>query len=71
MISSHYKQISMEDGGVDRNVIDCWQHQLSQMADFPPLLTSLVFDLTLVTQPMLQCRLNSTKLTSMNFYIQI
>ena len=32
----------MEDGGVDRTVINCWQHQ---MADFPPLLTILVFDL--------------------------
>ena len=35
----------MEDGGVDRTVIDCWQHQFGQMADFPPLLTILVFDL--------------------------
>ena len=35
----------MEDGGVDRTVIDGWQHQLSQMADIPPLLTILVFDL--------------------------
>jgi hypothetical protein len=24
---SNYKQISMEDGGVDRIVIDCWQQQ--------------------------------------------
>ena len=29
----------MEDGGVDRTVIDCQQNQLGQMADFPPLLT--------------------------------
>ena len=36
---------SMEDGGVDRTVIDCWQHHLGQMADFPPLLTISVFDL--------------------------
>ena len=35
----------MEGGDVDRTVIDCWQHQLSQMADFPPLLTISVFDL--------------------------
>ena len=42
---NHYKQISMENGGVDRTVIDGWQHQLSQMADFPLLLTSFVFDL--------------------------
>ena len=36
---------SIEDGGVDRTVIDCWQNQLGQMADFPPLLTFLIFDL--------------------------
>ena len=30
---------SMEDGGVDRTVIDCRQNHLGQMADFPPLLT--------------------------------
>ena len=35
----------MEDGGVDRTVIDCRQNQLGQMADFPPLLTFLTFDL--------------------------
>ena len=34
-----YKRI--DDGGVDRTVIDCWQNQLRQMADFPPLLTFL------------------------------
>ena len=27
----------MEDGGVDRTVIGCWQNQLGKMADFPPL----------------------------------
>ena len=32
----------MEDGGVDRTVINCLQYQLGQMADFPPLLTILV-----------------------------
>ena len=31
----------MEDGGVDRTVIDCQQNQLGQIADFPPLLTFL------------------------------
>ena len=30
---------TMEDGGEDRTVIDCWQNQLGQMADFFPLLT--------------------------------
>ena len=35
----------MEDGGVDKTVIDCQQNQLGQMADFPPLLTFLIFDL--------------------------
>ena len=34
----------MEDGGLDRTIIDR-QHQLGQMTDFPPLLTILVFDL--------------------------
>ena len=29
----------MDDGGVDRTVIDYWQNQLGQMADLPPLLT--------------------------------
>ena len=37
--------LNMEDGGVDRTVIDCWQKQLGQMADFPPLLTFSIFDL--------------------------
>ena len=35
----------MEDGGVDRTVIDCRQNQLGQMADCPPVLTFLIFDL--------------------------
>ena len=35
----------MKDGGVNKTVIDCWQNQLGQMADFPPLLTFLIFDL--------------------------
>ena len=30
---------NMDDGGVDRTVIDCPQNQLGQMADFPPLIT--------------------------------
>ena len=41
----------MEDGGVDRTVIDCWQHQLGQMADIPSLLTILVFDLKKLDAP--------------------
>ena len=32
----------MEDKGVDATVIESRQHQLGQMADFPPLLTILV-----------------------------
>ena len=36
---------SMEDGGVDRTVIDYWPNQLGQMADIPPLLTFKFFDL--------------------------
>ena len=35
----------MEDGRVDTTVIDSRQHKMSQMADFPPLLASSVFDL--------------------------
>jgi hypothetical protein len=35
----------MEDGGVDRTVIDCLKHQWGKIADFPPLLAFLVFDL--------------------------
>ena len=38
----------MEDGGVDRTVIDCQQNQLGQMADFPPHLTFLIFDLSYI-----------------------
>jgi hypothetical protein len=35
----------MKDGGVDGTVIDCRQKQLGQVADLPPLLTFLTFDL--------------------------
>ena len=31
--------VNMDDGGVDKPVIDSRQNQLGQMADFPPLLT--------------------------------
>ena len=34
----------MEDGGVDSTVIESQQHKIGQMADFPPLLASSVFD---------------------------
>ena len=44
----------MEDGDVDRTVLDCWQHQLGQMADFPPLLTLLVFDLLRLDAPQIK-----------------
>ena len=33
----------MEDGGIDRTVIDCWQHQMGQIANFSPLLTYFYF----------------------------
>ena len=42
---SNFCLLPMENGGVDRTVIDCRQNQLGQMADFPPLLTFLIFDL--------------------------
>ena len=35
----------MEDGGVDTTVIGSWQHKMGKMADFPPVLTSSIFDL--------------------------
>ena len=35
----------MEDGGVDRPVINCRQAQLDRMVDIPPLLTFQIFDL--------------------------
>ena len=41
----------MEDGGVDRTVIDCRQNQLGKMADFPSLLTFLIFDLKKLDVP--------------------
>ena len=50
-ISSVFKRLFdfytlfMEDGGVDRTVIDCWQNQLGQMADFPHFKTFNIFDL--------------------------
>ena len=44
----------MEDGGVDRTVIDCWQHRLGQTADFSPLLTFLVFDLYKLNVPQIK-----------------
>ena len=34
---------TMEDGGVDRNAIDCRQSQLGQMAEFSCLLTFFYF----------------------------
>ena len=40
-----FSLIIMEDGGLDTTVIDSWQHKMGQMADFPPLLGSSVFDL--------------------------
>ena len=45
--------LSMEDGGVDRTVIDCQQNQLGQIADFPPLLTILLlkFDVPQIKSP--------------------
>ena len=36
--------LTMEDGGVDRTVIDCWQNQMGPIANFPPLLTFSIFD---------------------------
>ena len=44
----------MEGGGVDRTAIDCRQHQLVQMVDFPPLLTLLVFDLLRLDAPQIK-----------------
>ena len=33
----------MEDGGVDKTIIDCQQNQLSQMVDIPPLYFVLTY----------------------------
>ena len=45
-VHSAYSRITiMEDGGIDRTVINCQQNQLGQMPDFSPLLTFLIFDL--------------------------
>jgi hypothetical protein len=59
MVSIRYRTQSedpayMEDGGVDRTIIDCRQHQLGQMADFPPLLKFLVFDLYKLDVPQIK-----------------
>jgi hypothetical protein len=37
-------RMGMEDGGVDTTVINSRQQKMGQMADFPPLLASSVFD---------------------------
>ena len=36
---------TMENEGVDNIVRDRRHHKMGQMADFPPLLASLIFDL--------------------------
>ena len=54
----------MEDGGVDRTVIDCRQNQLDQMADFPPILTFLIFDLQKLEVP--QIKLHMMQHTGMS-----
>ena len=41
----------MEDGGVDTTVIESRQYKMGQMADFPPLLASSVFDLQKYDEP--------------------
>ena len=35
---------AMEDGGVDTSIIESSQQKMGQMAEFPPLLASSVFD---------------------------
>jgi hypothetical protein len=42
---AHFIMASMEDGGVDRTVLDCQQNQLGQVAHFSSFLTFLIFDL--------------------------
>ena len=39
----NFSVTTMEDGGVDRTVINCQQDQLGQMADFPALITFFNF----------------------------
>ena len=45
----------MEDGGIDRTVIDCQQNQLGQMADFLLLLTFIIFDLMYIKLNLRPC----------------
>ena len=54
----------MEDGGVDTTVIDRRQHKMGQMAYFPPLLASSIFDL--YKQETLQIKSQTMRHTSMN-----
>ena len=51
---------TMEDEGVDRTVMDCWQSQLGEMADFSPLLTFCIFDLKTLDVPQMYLRLCGT-----------
>ena len=67
--SSFWLESTMEDGGVDRTVIDCQQNQLGQMADFPPHLTFLIFDLSYIFEIIIiqQQRWGMLKLSGLNF----
>ena len=55
---------SVEDGRVDATVIISQQHKTGQMADNPPLLASVVFDLQKHNVP--QIKYQTTRHTLMN-----
>ena len=55
----------MENGGVDTTVIDRPQHKMGQMADFPPLLASTIFDM--YKQETSQIKSQIMRHTLMNF----
>ena len=60
----------MEDGGVDRTVIDCWQNQLGQMADFSSPLTFLNFNVYKIkSQTMRHTQMNLVNTTLFEKYL--
>ena len=65
----------MEDGGVDTTLIESRQHKLGQMADFPPLLASSVFDwekydvLQIKSQTLRHALMNLVKTTLFKKYV--
>ena len=59
----------MEDGGVDRTVIDCWQHQLGQMEDFPPFKLCYFLTYKIKSQTMRHALMNLVNTTLFEKYV--